>query len=52
MMKSLDGKMGSILAKHGISVLATNLKYKIAEALNVKVAKKDKRKHYNYRDEV
>ena len=42
---------GIHLTKHGISVLATNLKYKIAEALNVKVVKKDKRKHYNYIDE-
>ena len=42
---------GIHLTKHGISVLATNLKYKIAEVLNVKVVEKDKRKHYNYRDE-
>ena len=42
---------GIHLTEHGTSVLATNLKYKIAEALNVKVVKKNRNKQYNYRNE-
>ena len=39
---------GIHLTQHGISVLATNLKYKIAEALNITVAKKNRgRPEYN-----
>ena len=39
---------GIHLTQHGTSVLATNLKYKIAEALNVKVKKKNRNVRYNY----
>ena len=34
---------GIHLTDHGTAVLATNLKYKIAESLDVRVIKKDKR---------
>ena len=40
---------GIHLTEHGTSVLATNLKYKVAEALDIKVLKKDKRKYTNHR---
>ena len=39
------------LTQHGTSLLATNLKYKIAEALNVKVMKKNRNIGYDYRNE-
>ena len=41
---------GLHLTPHGISILATNLKYRIAEALNIKVMKKDstyRNRNYN-----
>ena len=47
----IDGKFrlsdGIHLTAHGTTVLASNLKYKIAEALNVKVLKKDRYKRTN-----
>ena len=39
------------LTQHGTSLLATNLKYKIAEALNINVVKK-RRDRPMYRDDV
>ena len=44
---------GIHLTPHGISVLATNLKYKIAEALDVKVIKKENgRRNRRYDDRL
>ena len=43
---------GIHLTQHGTSVLATNLKYKIAESLNVKVVKKVRSKYNDYRNEA
>ena len=42
---------GIHLTQHGTSLLATNLKYKIAEALNVKVVKKNRNIAYDYGNE-
>ena len=41
---------GIHLTQHGTSLLATNLKYKIAEALNVNVIKKNRNIGYDYRN--